>query len=79
VLTREFLLECMDIAATIAEEGSDVLDLFEQNGRMQELVQGLALASKTLLIYSSARKSAGTRSKKLRLRGWSHDLWSVKP
>jgi nuclear pore complex protein Nup107 len=77
-LTRDFLLMCMDLSVEIAKEGSDVLLLFEKTGRMQELVQAFALASKQLLILSSDKKSAGSRSKKLRSKGWTHDLWSIK-
>jgi hypothetical protein len=77
-LTRDFLLECMELSSTIAEEGSDLLDLFRKSGHMQELVEVLALASKALLLASSSPKNKTTRSKKLRMRGWSQELWNVR-
>ena len=78
-LTRDFLLTCMDLSVDIAKEGSDILALFEKTGRLQELVEAFASASKQLLILSSDKKSTGSRSKKLRSKGWTHDLWSIRP
>lgn len=77
-LTRDFLLDCMELSSIIAEEGSDLLDLFRKSGHMQELVEVLALASKALLLASSSPKNKTTRSKKLRMRGWSQELWNVR-
>ncbi len=79
MLTRDFLLECMDMSALIAEEGSDLLDLFMTTSRLQDLVDALALASKDLLLLTSQKQSQGSRSKKLRMKGWTQELWSVKP
>lgn len=78
VLTRDFLMECMDMAGIIADEESDLLTVFSDTGRIQELVRVLTYASKTLLLISSSKSSAASRSKKLRARGWTHELWSVK-
>lgn len=81
VLTRDFLMECMELSALIAEEGSDLLSVFIETGRMQELVDALAMASKTLLLVTSARQAPGSRStsKKMRLKGYTQSLWNVKP
>jgi nuclear pore complex protein Nup107 len=78
-LTRDFLMECMELSALIAEEDSDLLTLFVETGRIQELVDALAMASKTLLLVTSARQAPGSRSKKMRLSGWTQSLWNVKP
>jgi nuclear pore complex protein Nup107 len=78
-LTRDFLMECMELSALIAEEDSDLLDLFIETGRMQELVEALAMASKTLLLVTSARQTPGSRGKRTRLKGWTQELWNVKP
>jgi len=77
-LTRDFLLDCMELSALIAEEDSDLLDLFVQTGRMQELIETFAQCSKTLLLVTSQRPTASARGKKLRLKGWSQELWNVK-
>jgi hypothetical protein len=78
-LTRDFLMECMEISALVAEDGSDLLDIFMTTGRMGELVEVLALASKALLLITSEKQSQGSRSKKMRVKGWTQELWSVKP
>lgn len=79
MLTRDNLLDCMELASIIAAEGSDILDLFTKTGQMQKLVEAFALASKSLLLVSSTPQSKKSpRSKKLRLKGWSQELWNVK-
>ncbi|KAJ0167155.1 Nucleoporin NUP84 [Colletotrichum tanaceti] len=77
-LTRDNFLECMELAATIAEKESDVADCFMKATRMKELVESFAACSKALAIASGEKKAAGSSSKKLREMGWSRDLWSVK-
>lgn len=77
ILTRELLMECMDLSAVIAAEDSDLLELFSSTGRMQELIEAFAFAGKSLVILTSARSNSGSRSKKLRLRGWTPELFSV--
>jgi len=79
VLTRNFLMECMDLTALMAEEKSDVLQLLQKTGRMQDLVHAFADASKTLLLISSEKKGTRSRGKTARSKGWEQDLWSVKP
>jgi len=70
-------MECMDLSALIAAEDSDSLDLFIKTGRMQELVEAFAHAGKTLLVITSIKGGSGSRSKKLRIKGWTPDLWTV--
>ncbi|KAF4631550.1 hypothetical protein G7Y89_g6588 [Cudoniella acicularis] len=77
-LTRDFLMDSMDLAAVMAEEDSDLLQLFKKTGRMQELVEAFAAASKNLLFITSNKKTTGSTSKKLRVKGWTPELWSVK-
>ncbi|GKT55517.1 nuclear pore complex protein NUP107 [Colletotrichum tofieldiae] len=77
-LTRDNFLECMELAATVAEKGSDVAECFMKANRMKELVECFAACSKALAIASGEKKAAGSSNKKLREIGWSRDLWSVK-
>jgi nuclear pore complex protein Nup107 len=77
--SRDYLLECMDLASVIAAKGSDVADLFVKVGRMKELVESFASCSKALAIWTSdVKKGPGASSKKLREMGWSRELWSIK-
>ncbi|TVY48292.1 Nucleoporin [Lachnellula occidentalis] len=78
VLTRNFLMECMDLTALMAEEKSDVLQLFQKTGRMQDLVHAFTDASKTLLLISSEKRGTRSRGKQARAKGWDQDLWNVK-
>ncbi|GKT48393.1 nucleoporin NUP84 [Colletotrichum spaethianum] len=77
-LTRDNFLECMELAATVAEKDSDVAECFMKANRMKELVESFAACSKALAIASGEKKAASSSSKKLREMGWSRDLWSVK-
>jgi nuclear pore complex protein Nup107 len=70
-------MECMDLATLLAAEESDILDLFVEVGRMEELVEAFAYAGKSLLLLTSA-KSSSSRTKKIRSKGWTQELWSVK-
>ncbi|KAK4154029.1 nuclear pore protein 84/107 [Chaetomidium leptoderma] len=78
-LSRDNLLECMELAAVIAEKGSDVAQQFLRCGRMKELVEAFASSSKALAIWTSDKKGSQTNSKKIREMGWSRELWSIKP
>ena len=78
-LSRDNLLECMELAAVIAERSSDLSECFVVAGRMKELVEAFAACSKALAISTGEKRAAGSSSKKLREMGWSRDLWSVKP
>lgn len=83
-LTRENLLEAMDLAATIAGKDSDLAELFVKTGRMKELVEAFASCSKALAAEAPENtkkkvgKTGSTSAKKLREMGWSKELWSVK-
>ncbi|KAK2069652.1 hypothetical protein P8C59_004209 [Phyllachora maydis] len=78
-LVRDNLLECMELAAQIAEPDSDVAREFVRAGRMKELVESFASCSKALAIWNSEKKGSPAASKKLRESGWSRELWSVHP
>ncbi|KAK4250860.1 nuclear pore protein 84/107 [Corynascus novoguineensis] len=78
-LSRDNLLECMELAAVIAEKDSDVAKEFLRCGRMKELVEAFASCSKALAIWTSDKKGPQTNSKKIRELGWSRELWSIKP
>lgn len=78
--SRDYLLECMELAAAVAAPGSDVATVLVQTGRMRELVESFASCSKALAIWTSdVKKGPGATSKKTREMGWSRELWSVKP
>lgn len=78
-LTRENLLEAMDLAAIIAEKDSDIADLFVKTGRMKELVEAFASCSKALAVHAAeGKKESRAGSKKIKEMGWSRDLWTVK-
>ena len=77
-MSRDNLLECMELAATIAEKGSDLAACFVNANRMKELVEAFAACSKALAMAAGEKKGASSTSKKLREMGWSRDLWSVQ-
>lgn len=79
-LSRDNLLECMELASVVAERDSDLSTAFVEARRMKELVEVFAACSKALAISTTGeRRTTGTSSKKVRELGWSRDLWSVKP
>ncbi|CZT05067.1 related to Nuclear pore complex protein Nup107 [Rhynchosporium agropyri] len=61
-LTRDLLMECMELSAVIAGDDSDVLEVFRNTGRMQELVEAFAMVSKDLLVITAQRAAPGSRS-----------------
>ncbi len=69
-LSRDNLLECMELAAVIAEKDSDVAKEFLRRNRMKELVEAFASCSKALAIWTSDKKGSQTNSKKIREMGW---------
>ncbi|KAI1107977.1 nuclear pore protein 84/107 [Nemania sp. NC0429] len=77
-LSRDNLLECMELASIIARKDSDVAAVIMKAGRMKELVEGFANCSKALAISSSEKKGLGANSKRLRELGWTRELWTVK-
>ena len=70
-------MECMELSTILAAEDSDVLELFQNVGRTQELVEAFAHAGKSLLLIT-ATKGASSKSKKIRTKGWTPELWTVK-
>ncbi|KAI0508515.1 nuclear pore protein 84/107 [Xylaria bambusicola] len=77
-LSRDNLLECMELASIIARKDSDVAAVLMKAGRMREIVEGFANCSKALAISSNEKKGSGGSSKKLREMGWTRELWSVQ-
>lgn len=78
-LTRENLLEAMDLAAIVAEKGSDLVEVFVKTGRMKELVEAFASCSKALAVHATeSKKESRAGAKKIKEMGWSRDLWTVK-
>jgi hypothetical protein len=78
-LSRDHLLEAMELAALIADKDSDVASVLMKSGRMKEIVEAFANCSKALAINSEDKRKGGTgSSKKLRELGWSRELWTVK-
>ncbi|KAJ2972174.1 hypothetical protein NUW58_g9238 [Xylaria curta] len=77
-LSRDNLLECMELASVIARKDADVAAVLMKAGRMKEIVEGFANCSKALAISSNEKKGLGGSSKKLREMGWTRELWSVK-
>jgi nuclear pore complex protein Nup107 len=69
-LSRDNLLECMELAAAIAEKGSDVAQEFMRCNRMKELLEAFTSCSKALAIWTSDKKGAQNNSKKIREMGW---------
>jgi nuclear pore complex protein Nup107 len=77
-LSRDYLLECMELAALIARKDADIAVVLVKSGRMKEIVEGFANCSKALAISASDKKGAGGSSKKMREMGWTRELWTVK-
>ncbi|KAI1209471.1 nuclear pore protein 84/107 [Annulohypoxylon truncatum] len=79
-LTRDNLLECMELASVIAKKDADVQAVIMKAGRMKELVEGFASCSKALAVSSNDKKGpSGMNSKRMmREHGWTRELWSVK-
>lgn len=76
--TRDHLMECMDLAAQIADKESDITGEFLKAGRLKELVEAFASASKALAVSTSEKGGRDSIAKKNREMGWSRELWSVK-
>lgn len=77
-LSRDNLLECMELASIIARKDADVATVLMKAGRMKEIVEGFANCSKALAISSNEKKGLGGSNKKLREMGWTRELWTVK-
>lgn len=77
-LSRDNLLECMDLAGIIAERESNLATAFVEAKRMRELVEAFAACSKALATAKGNKGATGSSSKKMRETGWSRDLWAVQ-
>lgn len=79
-LLRDNLLECLELSNVVAERGSALGEMFIKAGRMKELVEAFAACSKSLAITAADKRATGPGGggKKLREKGWSRDLWTVK-
>lgn len=75
-LSREILLQCMDLAATVASEQTDLASCFSKAGRMSEFVDSMAIASKSLLRAEEIGRKANKKGR--RLNGESMEIWNVK-
>lgn len=75
-LSRDMLLKSMDLAALIAEEGSDLAACFVAADRMPELVDSFAFLSKSM-IQADAQGAKSGKGKKKR-NGQTLDLWTVR-
>ena len=73
-VSRNLLLKSMDLAALVAEEGSDLATSFVAAGRMPELVDSFANSSKNLI---RAQERGASKAKK-RLNGESLEIWAVQ-
>lgn len=67
-VSRDNFMECMDLAALIAEKDSNIAQEFIKSGRMKELLESFAACSKALAV--STAESKGKSSKKHRELGW---------
>ena len=76
VLSREILLKCMNLAADIAKEDSDLASCFTEAGRMSELVDTLARTSQNILRAEESGAKSG-KYRKVR-NGETMALWTVK-
>ena len=74
-LSREVLLKCLDLAATVAADGSDLADCFMAARRMSELVDSMAITSKNILHAEEKGAKAGKRGKKS--SGKNLAIWSI--
>ncbi|KAI9735174.1 MAG: Nucleoporin nup84 [Cirrosporium novae-zelandiae] len=77
-LSRDHLLRAMDLATRIAAPGSPVAEAFLQAGRMRELVDVLAIASKAVLAANEVGGKAKV-GRKVRREGWGEriDVWTI--
>lgn len=75
-LSRDLLLKSMDLAALVAAEDSGLAECFIAADRMPELVDSLALLSKTIIRADDRGAKAGKGKKKR--NGETLDLWTVR-
>jgi len=77
-LSRDYLLECMELACSISDGTSNVGQTFLKCNRMDELIEAFASCSKALAVISSETRSTQPNTRKIRETGWSLDIWVMK-
>lgn len=77
ILSRDNLLECINLATIVAAENHDLAELFVKKGRIAELVEAFASDSLALLVATGPGRTKGGVSKKLRSLGWKRDIWAL--
>lgn len=77
-VTRDCLLECMNVAAAIAADGSDLAQCFKDGGRVAELVDLMAIVSRELLKADELGIGAGKAKRGRRAQGETLDIWTVR-
>lgn len=75
-ITRDCLLESMDLSVTVANESNGLAEAFQQAGRMRELVQSFAQTSKQMLIMKADGRP--WKAKKDRV-GKDLGMWEIGP
>jgi nuclear pore complex protein Nup107 len=77
-ISRENLLECMNLAVSVGES-EELTDVFVEAGRVRELVDGLAVASRAILSAKERGAGKGFGKRRRAGRGESSEIWSVGP
>ncbi|KAI9827544.1 MAG: Nucleoporin nup84 [Thelocarpon impressellum] len=77
-LSRESLLQCMELSTVVAAKDSDILECFIKKGRLPELVTAFAISSKAILKANETRANKGGTRKRAGM-GESLTVWNVKP
>ena len=60
-LSRKYLAKSLDLAGTVAENGSDLVETFVAARRMSELVDALAVTSKYMLLAEEEKPASSKR------------------
>lgn len=79
LLSRDNILECINLSTIVAAEDLDLAEMFMEKGRMAELVDRFASDSLALLVATGPTKSKSAPSKKLRSLGWKRNIWALGP
>ncbi|KAL8822657.1 MAG: hypothetical protein Q9191_006611 [Dirinaria sp. TL-2023a] len=74
--TRDLLLNSMDLATLVAEEGSDVGECFMEAGKMAELVRAFAFTSQAIMRADEVGR--GSKRSRRKLDGKSLEIWSIR-
>ena len=76
-LSRDSLIESLNLSTLVAAQDSDILSCFVKTGRVTELVTAFAVSSKSMLKANEQGPSKGRR--KRGGMGESLAVWQVKP